>query len=180
MFQTSFFLDLQAVPQPVPSLATLQGSAPPNAARDIHPALRTPQGRWTLQLLQLLGFIKIIKGLTNNDIYIYKYVCIYIYHIGLWSYHVGVIPVLQSCFVHIPQVSPNFGTSKCSDCRLSMGKPCCFIRHCLGKWEWDMFGNTRNSVGLMNLMIPIFAKEQLFAHMINLFLSNAHNYFSPW
>ena len=45
MFQTSFFLDLQAVPQPVPSLATLQGSAPPNAARDIHPALRTPQGR---------------------------------------------------------------------------------------------------------------------------------------
>ena len=79
MFQTSFFLDLQAVPQPVPSLATLQGSAPPNAARDIHPALGTPQGRWTLQLLQLLGFIKIIKGLTNNDIYIYKYVCIYIY-----------------------------------------------------------------------------------------------------
>ena len=60
----------------------------------------------------------------NTYVYIYIYIYIIIlYIIGLWSYHVGVIPVLQSCFVHIPQVSPNFGTSKCSDYRLSRGNP---------------------------------------------------------
>ena len=114
---------------------------------------------------------------TPMYIYIILY---YIIYYRLMKLSCGGHPGPPKLFRSHPPSQPKLRHLEMQWLQAFQGEPCCFICHCLGKWEWDMFGITRNSVGLMNLMIPIFAKEQLFAHMINLFLSSAHNDFSPW